>query len=46
MASTNEMTVEENFEALMQNYQVVSSLKAELEKQNEYLRKQLVNDMK
>jgi len=44
--STSEMTFEEKLEALMKNYQVVSSSKAELGKQNEYLQKQLGNDMK
>jgi len=37
MASTSEMTFEEKFEALVKNYQAVSSSKAELEKQNEDL---------
>ena len=46
MASTSEMTFEEKFEALVKNYQAVSSSKAELEKQNEDLWKQLGNDMK
>jgi len=39
MASTNEMTFEEKFEALTKNYQIVSSSKVELEKQNDDLRK-------
>jgi len=46
MASTSEMTFEEKFEALMKSYQAVSSSKLELEKQNEYLREQLGDDMK
>ena len=46
MASTSEMTFEEKFEALMKNYQAVSSSKAKLEKQKEYLQKQLGDDMK
>ena len=46
MASTNEMTFEEKFEAFMKNYQAVPSSKAELEKQNEYLQKLLEDDMK
>ena len=35
VASTSEMTFEETFEALMKNYQAVSSSMVELEKQNE-----------
>jgi len=46
MISTSEMTFEKRFKALMRNYQAVRSSKTELEKQNEYLQKQLGNDMK
>ena len=46
MASTSEMTFEEKFEALMKNYQALSSSKEKLKKQNEYLQKQLGDDMK
>ena len=46
MASTSETTFKEKFEALMKNYQAVSSSKAELGKQNEYFQKQLGDDMK
>lgn len=45
MTSTSEINLQEKFEALMKNYQAVSSSKVGLEKQNEYLRKQLGNDM-
>jgi len=46
MTSTSEMTLEKKFKARMKNYQAVSSSKVEFEKQNEYLRKQLGNEMK
>ena len=45
-ASTSEMTFDEKFEALIKNYQAMSSSNSELEKQNEYLWKQLGNDIK